>query len=218
MTKPLCHRQDSKGKLGSPGTNRTGIEVDEAARVAIVAHAASTQGNGAFTQAGIAAASEADVDGLTTHVEAIACDALGSPAELGIGFGRAITAVDLNLAFLAVHSGLQVIQEIEQLGIHESGFMGVVIPEEMIQLGQGVPLVAVTDAVGDAQRFIGVGVAEVENASGFLGVEFGEDGCRNGGKGEAKKNPPVHAVTPVVIMVVENSDRIIRINMRLATK
>lgn len=79
-------------------------------------------------------------------------------------------------------------------------------------------MVTVANAVGDTQTFIGVDVAEVENASGFSGIKPGEDGCRYGGKGEAEKNSPVHAVTLFVVMVDVISGRIIRIKLCLATK
>ena len=83
-------------------------------------------------------------------MEAVARDPLGGLAETGVAAGGPIGAIDIDLAFPAINPGLQIIDQVEKLGVHEGGFIGTMIPQEAVELGQGISLVAVADAVGYA--------------------------------------------------------------------
>jgi hypothetical protein len=66
----------------------------------------------------------------------------------------------------------------------------------MIEFGQGIPLIASANTVGDAYSFVGMRIAQAEKAGLFGGYLGGEGGCRYSGKGEAKEISPVHSLTP----------------------
>ncbi len=47
--------------------------------------------------------------------------------------------------------GFDIVQQVEKLGIHREGLAGAEIPEEVVQLLERAPLVAVADSIDNAE-------------------------------------------------------------------
>ena len=169
-----------------PVADVAGIEMHERrARGRVEADAATLQ-----AQAGVADLLKRHVGDVEIHrmaehmlAEARHAGMGGAAAEHGVGFRRAIGGDDLD-RLLAADVAIDFPDDIEQVGIHRSLFLGAPVTQEVVELLQGLFVKAAVALEGDGEVFAGMGVMEGERA-GFVqggrvgnGADSGEQQCR----------------------------------------
>jgi len=161
----------------------------------IVPDPAPAEGNGRVASRAEGASAQVQIDCLSAHVQAVLGHAPGAPAQHGIGPRGAITTEDLKFAVGPSGASLQIVKQVEELGIDYRNLVGPVIAQEPIELPQRIALIAIADAVGDFDLFACMKVAKGEDARRVV-LSCGEDGRCRSGQGQPEKvasihNPPV---------------------------
>jgi hypothetical protein len=133
--------------------------MDEAG-AGIVTHSTAAEREGSITQRHGIDSRDANINGVSLHVQAVLRNAGGAGAEEFIASGGAIAADDFDLPALMTDGGSEIGKNVEDARIVMHDVAGSVISKEMIQLFFGLRNITVTAAVDDVDAFAGVCVIE----------------------------------------------------------
>lgn len=107
-------------------------------------------------------ARDANIDGVSLHVQAVLRDTGGAGAEILIALGAAIAADDLNLSAWMTDGGGEIVENVEDAGIVMLYVAGSVIPKEMVQLYFCFRNINIAAPVNDVDAFAGVCMIEAK--------------------------------------------------------
>jgi len=126
--------------------------------------AAAGEGDGTLADAAAAGISEPNVEGLSGQVKTVSGHPVGGAPQHGVGLGAAVGAEDVEGTLGVAEADIDVIQDVEQLGVDDGDVLGAEVSQEPVELVQGGALIAVTDAIGYGDLFVGVKMAQGEDA------------------------------------------------------
>src|SRR5271154_937108 len=128
--------------------------------VRIVAHAAALQGQRGAAELEGVDAGHAQVDGFRLDVQTVFGDAVGVRAQRFVGAGRAIAADDVELAAGMADGGGEGRENVVEARIEVAHFVGVVVAQKIVQLGQRAGNELFAAAVNNVNALSGVRVVE----------------------------------------------------------
>jgi len=130
----------------------------------IVSNPAPAQRNSSIPDLPVRAATQAQIDCLTAHVQAVLGYSAGSFAQHGIGARGTVGTEDLEFAVRFSNASLEIVEKIEELGINYCNFAGSVISQKFVELSQRVALIGITYTVGNFDLLVSVKLVEREDA------------------------------------------------------
>jgi hypothetical protein len=120
-------------------------------RAWVIANATSTKIDSRVANVADGQVGKTDIDCLASEVQAVSCDATRRAPKHRVGCLRTVSAQDIKTGVRISQVGFDIVQQVEKLGIHREGLAGAEIPEEVVQLLERAPLVAVADSIDNAE-------------------------------------------------------------------
>ena len=155
----------------APVADAAGVDVNEAGS-RIISDTAEMEREGDPLEEGKLAASHVDIRSPALDVHAVARHTLALRCQPGVRRRRAVSGDQVE-RLAGVQFGVDVVQQVEQIGIDRLDFVGAEVAEEIIDFGQGARNVVAILEIDRPQGFTGMRIVHRKRAW-LVGAAMGE--------------------------------------------
>jgi len=148
--------------------NAPHVNVDEV-RARVITHASTLQAHRRTPQNGKVAARQADVHSLSLEVETVLGHALTAGVQDSVRFRRSVSRDHVEGASMT-EVRPEDVHQIQESGVDHLDLTRPVIPQDMVDVGQGPREVSSFGAVDHPEVLIGVGIMKGEGPFGCQGI------------------------------------------------